>query len=247
MKILGIDEAGRGCVIGPMAVGAVIFEEKELGFLKDLGVKDSKLLSREKREELYPQIRERAAFHKVRLVTPADIDEASLNQIDLQEIISFIAQLNPDKAIFDVPTNPAGVANFVKAVRLGLVDSSPQEKTAQGKTSGVGSAETPEVGELGGLGDTESGYSLPTLVGENKADEKYPIVSAASILAKVERDRVISELHKEYSDFGSGYMSDKRTQKFLCEWFAEHKDFPPIVRRKWSSVRKYLEKQESLF
>ncbi len=232
MKILGIDEAGRGCVIGPMAIGAVVFEEKDLGFLEGLGVRDSKLISRKKREELYPQIKKKATFYKVNLVSPADIDEASLNQIDLQEIISFITKFNPDKVIFDVPTIPAGVANFVKAVRLGLVGRRP----AENESRALGPALKPGFGESAG----------PVLIGENKADEKYPIVSAASILAKVERDRVIKTLHKEYGDFGSGYTSDEKTQKFLGSWFKEHRKFPPIVRHKWSSAQKFLQNQEEL-
>ena len=212
----------------------MVFEEKEFECLENLGVKDSKLLSPKKREELYPKIREKAIFYKVNLVSPADIDETSLNQIDLQEIISLITKFNPDKVIFDVPTNPAGVANFVKAVRLGL---------------GSIKAYKPFEGNNPGLDPTQGWRNSegPMLIGENKADEKYPIVSAASILAKVERDQIISDLHKDYGDFGSGYMSDERTQKFLSAWFAEHGDFPPIVRRKWSSVRKFLENQQEMF
>ncbi|GAF82773.1 unnamed protein product, partial [marine sediment metagenome] len=58
-----------------------------------------------------------------------------------------------------------------------------------------------------------------SLVGENHADEKYPVVSAASILAKVERDRIVSKLRQGYGDFGSGYLSDAKTQDFLRVWF----------------------------
>ncbi len=228
MQIMGIDEAGRGCVIGPMAVGAVLFEKNHLGYLKELKVEDSKLLSPQKREELYPKIKEKAIFYGVKLIPPSDIDDASLNQIDLQEIVSFIFEVRPGKVVFDVPANPAGVGKFVKAVRLGL-------ERVEGDKPGL--VANPGLEE----------FSLPIIVGENKADEKYPVVSAASILAKVERDRVIKALHKEYGDFGSGYMSDERTQKFLKSWFNENKNFPPIVRKKWSPVKKFLEKQERLF
>ncbi len=219
-------------MIGPMVVGAVVFEKTDLDYLESLGVKDSKLLSPGKREELYPQIKKKATFYKVNLVSPADIDEVSLNKIDLQEIISFITKFNPDKVIFDVPTNPAGVANFVKAVRLGLVGQRP----AEDKSRALGPVLKPGFGESAG----------PVLIGENKADERYPIVSAASILAKVERDRVIKTLHKEYGDFGSGYMSDEKTQNFLSNWFKEHRKFPPIVRHKWSSAQKFLQNQKEL-
>ncbi len=74
----------------------------------------------------------------------------------------------------------------------------------------------------------------------NKADKLIPIVSAASIIAKVIRDTIINELHREYGDFGSGYPSDPRTIRFLKNWVREHGDLPPIVRRSWSTVKKIL-------
>ncbi|MFA4661598.1 ribonuclease HII [Pyrococcus kukulkanii] len=76
------------------------------------------------------------------------------------------------------------------------------------------------------------------VIAEHKADAKYPIVSAASILAKVTRDEEIERLKEEYGDFGSGYPSDPRTKKWLEEWFKAHKSFPPIVRRTWDTVKK---------
>jgi len=82
------------------------------------------------------------------------------------------------------------------------------------------------------------------LIGENKADEKYPIVSAASILAKVKRDRIIEDLKEEFGDFGSGYMSDPKTQRFLKDSYQEKQSFPQIVRHKWSSVQKFLVEQQ---
>ncbi|MEA2020317.1 MAG: ribonuclease HII [Patescibacteria group bacterium] len=244
MKVLGIDEAGRGCVIGPMAIGAVVFEESTLGCLEKLGVKDSKDLSPKKREELFPRIKEKANSFEVKLISPADIDEFSLNQIDLQQIIFFITSFKPDKVIIDVPANPDGVANFVKAVRLGLGEF-VNKKLPHSQAPGA-YADLP-AGKAGlAPGAFSVAGSLPELIGENKADEKYPIVSAASILAKVERDRAIGALHKEYGDFGSGYMSDEQTQKFLREWFKNNRDFPPIVRSKWSSVKSFFEKQQGL-
>ena len=204
MRSLGIDEAGRGCVIGPMVVGGVVVDERGWQALGSLGVKDSKKLSPKRREELAPQIGEIASGYELRLIAPAQIDETSLNLLDLEEIIVLILKFLPEKAFFDVPTHPGGVGNFVGAVR----------------------------------GKVPAGVSL---VGENHADEKYPVVSAASILAKVERDRIISVLREEYGDFGSGYPSDPKTQRFLRAWFAEHHSFPSVVRHKWASVRRLLE------
>ncbi|CAB49440.1 ribonuclease HII [Pyrococcus abyssi] len=80
------------------------------------------------------------------------------------------------------------------------------------------------------------------VVAEHKADAKYEIVSAASILAKVIRDREIEKLKAEYGDFGSGYPSDPRTKKWLEEWYSKHGNFPPIVRRTWDTAKKIEEK-----
>ena len=53
------------------------------------------------------------------------------------------------------------------------------------------------------------------IVSEHKADRTYPIVSAASIIAKVERDGEIAKLRVKYGDFGSGYLTDEKTMVFL--------------------------------
>ena len=224
MKVLGIDEAGRGCVVGPMVVGGVVIDEADSEALFGLGVRDSKKLSPKKRGQLVPKILGIAVASELRLVEPGQIDETSLNLLDLDEIASLILKFSPQKVFFDVPTHPSGISNFVKSVRASLGGKT------RAKGWGIGAGELAEV----------------TLIGENRADEKFPVVSAASILAKVERDRIVSELREEYGDLGSGYMSDSKTQDFLRVWFEKFGDFPPIVRRKWSSVQKFLVKQQDL-
>ena len=227
MKILGIDEAGRGCVMGPMVVGGVAVDEKGLMELVGLGVKDSKKLSPKRREELAVGIKKIALGYELRRVEPARIDKTSLNLLDIEEIVFLIGKFSPDKVYFDVPTHPGGVGRFVEAVqrRLNL------RSGVACRALGVGDACVAATGA-----DIE-------LVGENHADEKYPVVAAASILAKVERDRIIAKLCNEYGDFGSGYPSDPRTQRFLRDWFSKYHDFPPIVRKKWGTVRRLVEEQ----
>jgi ribonuclease HII len=73
---------------------------------------------------------------------------------------------------------------------------------------------------------------------ENRADEQYPIVSAASIIAKVERDLIIKELRERWGDFGWGYPSEKKTQRFLREWHRKHGSFPKFVRQRWRTLDK---------
>ena len=89
------------------------------------------------------------------------------------------------------------------------------------------------------------------IVSRHKADKTYPVVSAASIIAKVERDRFISILHAEYGDFGSGYASDSKTIKFLKEWGEVHGDYPDFVRKSWAPAKKikaaYSKFQKRLF
>lgn len=78
----------------------------------------------------------------------------------------------------------------------------------------------------------------PKIVAEHKADVNYPIVSAASILAKVERDEVIKSLQKQYDSFGdigSGYSHDERTISFLKNYLQLHQKLPDCARQKWGT------------
>ncbi len=88
--------------------------------------------------------------------------------------------------------------------------------------------------------------SLPVkIISEHKADQKYPIVSAASILAKQKRDEIIKNLHEIYGDFGSGYPSDPKTKQFLKKWIMRDGCNLPIIRRTWKTL-KNLESELSL-
>jgi ribonuclease HII len=76
------------------------------------------------------------------------------------------------------------------------------------------------------------------LVVENYADETYPIVGAASIVAKVERDKTIEEIkRKENYDFGVGYSHDDRTIQFIEELIKRNKPLPPFVRQSWITTQ----------
>ena len=82
----------------------------------------------------------------------------------------------------------------------------------------------------------------PKIVAEHKADSKYIPVAAASILAKVTRDRAIEKLKEAYGEIGSGYPSDPITRRFLEEYYKKHGVFPPIVRKSWKTLEKIEEK-----
>ncbi len=74
--------------------------------------------------------------------------------------------------------------------------------------------------------------------GESHADDIYPVVSAASILAKVRRDRFVAELREEHGDFGSGYSSDRKTVSLLESWFEDRDDCPPFMRCSWATIKR---------
>ena len=80
-------------------------------------------------------------------------------------------------------------------------------------------------------------FKIP-IVSEHKADKTYPIVSAASIVAKVERDTEIAKLADKYGDFGSGYPSDPRTTAFLEQCMRNMEEYPDFVRKSWKPVQK---------
>jgi ribonuclease HII len=78
------------------------------------------------------------------------------------------------------------------------------------------------------------------IVSEHHADEKFPVVSAASIIAKVTRDRAIATLAKKYGEIGSGYPSDPITIRWLNSYIDEHRIPPPIARKSWKTVSSIL-------
>lgn len=74
------------------------------------------------------------------------------------------------------------------------------------------------------------------IVSEHKADQNYPVVSAASVIAKVERDGVIKKIAQEYGELGSGYPGDEATIMFLKKYLLQHSVLPPFVRKSWQTI-----------
>jgi ribonuclease HII len=83
------------------------------------------------------------------------------------------------------------------------------------------------------------------IVSEHKADRKYPIVSAASIIAKVERDKEIAELKEKYGDFGCGYPTDPKTISFLQQCLKEFGEYPDCVRKSWKPAKRAKSEKDS--
>lgn len=161
--IAGVDEAGRGCVLGPMVLSICIIDKSKENKLLEAGVKDSKLLSFKKREELFSVIKKEAEEYKI-IVIPAEelnilMDDFSLNEIEAQKASTLITQLKtkPEIIVFDSPDTNA--ENFTKRVKTYLKSFSKDTK----------------------------------FISEHKADQKYVSVSCASILAKVTRDSLLKK------------------------------------------------------
>lgn len=206
MKLGGIDEAGRGPVIGPLVIAAVVVDEKNLSKLEALGVKDSKKLTPERRKKLFNEIIALLDDYVIIELGPEQIDgrDGTMNEFEVENFIKALNSLKvkPDIVYID--------AADVKEERFGEI-----------------------IGR-------RLNFS-PKIIAEHKADAKYLPVSAASILAKVTRDSAIEKLKEQYGEIGSGYPSDPRTRKFLEDYYKEHGEFPPIVRRSWKTLKKIEE------
>ena len=84
------------------------------------------------------------------------------------------------------------------------------------------------------------------IIAKHKADDTYPVVSAASIVAKVTRDRMMEDIQREFdTNIGSGYPSDHYTMDFIRDWIAENGTAPPHVRTSWEPVRDMLSKRKN--
>ena len=209
MLICGIDEARRGPIISVMVMCGAMMEEKDLPKLIKLKPKDSKLLTKEEREELYPKLLSVLKYYKVIIIQPDEIDKAvkgrdglNLNRLEAHKQAEILNEFNPNQAIIDCPSNN------IDSYRIYL------KKLLKNKQV--------------------------NLILEHKA-ERYPLVAAASIIAKVTGDREIEITKKELGeDFGSGYMSDPKTVEFLKNNF---ENYPELFRKSWFPYQELVNKK----
>lgn len=107
MITAGLDEAGRGPILGPMILCGVCFRSNDIPKLKEMGVKDSKLLSPRRREELSRKILDLAVSFRIVELDPSEIDllrrEKNLNEIEAETFARIIQELSPDVAYVDSP------------------------------------------------------------------------------------------------------------------------------------------------
>lgn len=199
--LLGIDEAGRGSVLGPLVVAGYAVEEADYGRLEALPLADSKAMEPAARVRAARRLREFGGQVVLRLVTPAGVDRAvesgGLNALEISEMTTIIRLVKAAVVYVDALTS--------KPARFGR-----QLEALAGKTR-------------------------PRVVAENKADTKYPLVQAASILAKVARDSALARIRRIHRGVGSGYPSDPVTRAFL-EGFKCSGAYPDFVRRSWKTL-----------
>jgi ribonuclease HII len=206
--ICGVDEAGRGPVIGPLVIAGVSYEDDS--FLIKYNIRDSKKITPKTREMLVNKIKKSAITYEILTINASDIDDMrkvmTLNELEVNAFSQVIKKLKPELCYVDAAD--VNEKRFGKEILSRLTYKS-------------------------------------TIISKHKADEIYPIVGAASILAKTTRDehvqQIANKLQKKLNlPLGSGYPADPVTKKFLKTWLETYKELPPHVRHSWKTAQQLL-------
>jgi len=216
---IGIDEAGRGPVIGPMVMAAVMIKDTHhLSFIHT----DSKHMSRKKRQAYLTKIMEKTiSFVEVKHAHQINhlMKTTSLNQIEIMMMTNLIS-----KCVAQATTSHLNV----------LIDA-PEKNTTKFSEKLKRALASHHL---------EKNLKI-SIIAENKADEHHSIVGAASIVAKVFRDHLVSKIKNHVEiDFGSGYPSDQKTKDALKRHYTT---LSPYVRKKWKTVKQLNLGQQTLF
>ena len=208
--IIGIDDSGRGPLIGPMILAGVLITKEQEKILREAGVKDSKQLTHPARVKLAKIIKENSINHKIVKSFPDEIDKfvetkgLNLNTLEAKKAAEIINALNEGKERLKI-----------------ILDCPSVNKMAW-------------ANKLRGFIEKKENIDI---ICEHKADVNHPSVSAASILAKVAREEEVEKLkieYKKYGDIGSGYPADPTTKKFLKEHGKELEN-SGIFRKTWAT------------
>lgn len=204
---LGIDDAGRGPLIGPMILAGCLIDKSLETDLRKLGVKDSKQLTPRRREFLAEKIKEQAETFEIIVIPPNKIDDENAKGIKLNEVEAIACAKIINK-----------INKGYNKIRIVIDCPSPSIIKWQDflKT---------KINDLSNL----------EIICQHKADKNHVSVSAASILAKSTREKEMDKLKKIYGEeIGSGYTSDPLTIRFLEKNSNKHKD-SGIFRKTWST------------
>jgi ribonuclease HII len=212
--ILGIDDAGRGPVIGPMVLAGCLINKDIEKDLRKAGVRDSKQLTDKRREHLSKIIKEKAETFEIVISNPVEIDDSlnngkNLNKLEAQMTGEIINRINKGykkiKVVVDCPS--VSIEKWKDILRKYVKDLSTLELSC-----------------------------------EHKADKNHLAVSAASILAKCTREKEMAKLKEKFGDeIGSGYTSDPLTQRYLEKNAEKHKD-SGIFRKTWETWKRAFAK-----
>lgn len=217
--IAGGDEAGRGAVLGPLVIGVVSMSSAKATKLSKIGVRDSKLLTPRKREFLFEEIHSMASEVKSYSISPLEINNAMKSNISLNELEAICVSRLID-SLEDVDTVYLDSPDVVQerfGARISLLSKKPM------KGLGIKKAVKKQQDAI-------------KMISEHKADLKYPVVSAASIIAKVTRDREIEHISQTLGfDIGSGYASDGQTIEVIKDNL-NNPSFMPYVREYWKTM-----------
>ncbi len=206
MLIAGLDEAGRGPVLGPLVIGCVIFKESQLKDLDTWGIDDSKRLSHKKRVEYAKIIKSNCVQWRVFVITPEMINDLhyaqnlTLNQIEEMHFAKILNEIDPKPEEIFLDACDTVEARFGETIKKQLR------------------------------------FKPKRVISKHNGDSIFKVVGASSILAKVERDMIIQSYHDTYGPCGSGYPSDKYTRQFLINYYKKNTSFPPITRLWWKTV-----------
>ena len=199
MLVCGVDDAGRGSVLGPLVIAGIVIKRTKINQLKKQGIRDSKKLTPLARERLYKKIINIVDDYYVTRISPKIIDKSvfnhSLNHLEARYMAKVISKLSPS---------------------IAFVDSCDVNPHRFGK----------EISKLTFRSKIKSYHH---------ADSKFVVVSAASILAKVSRDRAITKLKKKYN-IGSGYPSDPKTKAFVKKSIKRNEPLT-FIRKSWKPVQ----------
>ena len=213
MLTLGVDDAGRGPLIGPMILSGVLLTNEQERKLKKFGIKDSKELTHKERVRLSKEIKVNSLNCETVSAFPKEIDEAVLgNQVNLNTL------------------EARKMAEVINALNSGKYLKEKIKVYVDCPSTNISTWQNKLVNFIKHIGNLE-------IVCEHKADANYVSVGAASILAKVTREEEVAKIRKEFGEIGSGYPADPITKKFLVENGRKLRD-SGIFRKSWSTWKK---------
>ncbi len=201
-----------------MVIGLVSVKKGSVGKLTKIGVRDSKLLTPKRREFLFDEIYSISEEIKYSCIYPKEINSAMRNGISLNELEAIhIARLVDSlKSVDSVYLDSPDVIQEKFGVRVSLLSSKPMR--------------------VSGTKRKQSDDKPIKVIAEHKADALYPVVSAASIIAKVTRDNEIEDIKSSTGvDIGSGYPSDSKTISAIRENL-DNLLLVPHVRDRWQTM-----------